>query len=580
MNGPDISPRSVRTALRQLAAERVPAEGPLVDLALVARMLERHGSPDTRPARQWALGQVLSETVETELERLRRRVDPTRAPLDPPPASPGGTIGQRSAGQPDDRHAAIESLRRDFRRDDAILEGCSAVYHLHLRPDLSLSASRLAALVGGRHARTVQRRLALGLALIAERLAALEAIAVAEDRRRRLLAGLPSPAGGRLFGVDSIVARIMAWLADPHGSPALALSGPGGCGKSTIAAAAARCAIERDATMRVGWIGAADRRSEAVAGASVGRAGPSAAGPSRGLGARTAGRGRHAAIERRVAESPPEAWPDHHRGLGSTAVAPLRALRSACAAVGARPGALIVVDGVDDAAGFAAISRRVAKGGGLPRLLITSRLCWGAVPSVETIPVPSLDSGAAAALLRHEGRRRGLPGVAAATDAALAAVTAAAARHPAALIAAAAELRTASMDEVARRFRDGSGRAAAMVDRMWRDAWTSAPAAVRQAAQAVADIERRGAIADAASVAAAAGLSAPDAEVALCAALDLGLLAAADGLGAAFTTPPFLATWLAADRSGDGVDQPAASSSVERRRDGRARVGGAAKSGR
>ncbi|MFN8423906.1 MAG: hypothetical protein U0470_11195 [Anaerolineae bacterium] len=578
MNGPDISPRSVRTALRQLAAERVPAEGPLVDLALVARMLERHGSPDTRPARQWALGQVLSETVETELERLRRRVDPTRAPLDPPPASPGGTIGQRSAGQPDDRHAAIESLRRDFRRDDAILEGCSAVYHLHLRPDLSLSASRLAALVGGRHARTVQRRLALGLALIAERLAALEAIAVAEDRRRRLLAGLPSPAGGRLFGVDSIVARIMAWLADPHGSPALALSGPGGCGKSTIAAAAARCAIERDATMRVGWIGAADRRSEAVAGASVGRAGPSAAGPSRGLGARTAGRGRHAAIERRVAESPPEAWPDHHRGLGSTAVAPLRALRSACAAVGARPGALIVVAGVDDAAGFAAISRRVAKGGGLPRLLITSRLCWGAVPSVETIPVPSLDSGAAAALLRHEGRRRGLPGVAAATDAALAAVTAAAARHPAALIAAAAELRTASMDEVARRFR--------MVPDA-RPRWSIACGATRGPRRR-RPCGRRRRPWPTSSGAAPSPMRLPSRRRpasrptprSLCAALDLGLLAAADGLGAAFTTPPFLATWLAADRSGDGVDQPAASSSVERRRDGRARVGGAAKSGR
>ncbi|MEO8082302.1 MAG: hypothetical protein ABI780_00625 [Ardenticatenales bacterium] len=556
MSDSDISVRAVRTALRQLAAERVPADGPLIDLVLVTRMLERHGGPNSRAARQWALGQVLNESIEADLERLRRRSGAARSAHDGPASTPGappdlGTV---------QRAAAIGMLQSDFSHDDATLEAISAVYHLHLRPDLGLSTTRLAALVAGHHARTVQRRLALGLALVAERLAASETVAVAEDRQRRMLARLPSPAGGRLFGVDQVVARITVWLADPHGAPALVLSGPGGCGKSTIAAAAVRAAIEGETAIRVAWVRATDRTTDRATVRATASGHP----------ART--------LDRRVAEAPPAAWLDS-TGASSTGASSslptaqvvegppdpsLRALRAACSIVGVRPGALVVVDGVDDTAEMARIGRRVAKRDVLPRLLITSRLCWGAVPSVETIAVPPLNPGTALAFLRHEGRRRGLPGVTAAPDTALAEVIEATNGHPGALIVAATELRAASVDQAAWRFRHGVGRPGVLFDQLWRGAWCSAPAQVRRVVESVAGIERLGVTADPRAVAAAAGITPSEAEAALCAALDLGLLAAADGPGAAFTTPPFLATWRARDRLGvvpgnmeDDEDEPA-----------------------
>lgn len=539
-----ITARTLRAALRQLSAERVPPDGPLIDLALVARAVDELGGPAGRAGRQWALGHVLSEAVEAELARLRDRA--------------GATASGAPADRAGDGPAALKRLREDFGHDDPLLEGVSAVYHLFLRPDLGLSTSDLAARVGGRHARTVQRRLGLGLACLAERLRALEAGAQAAQRRQAVLARLPLPAGGRLFGAEGVLRAIERWLdgAGPSdGLPLLVLAGPPGSGKSTVAAAAVRSRLAA-AGARVAWLRPSDRRP-APGDAPATDAPVAFAAPPRPRVAALSDGGPSAHRARPAASSPDapdpgaDAWPagERRRGRSGRGGAAVRAVAAACADLGQRRGTLVVVDGVDDVGEMAAIARFALRLPPGPRLLVTSRLGWGGISTAEVLAMPPLDRGAAVALLRAEGRRRGLHAVAAAPDAALAALVDAAAGHPAALLLAVSELRAAPPDAVAARFRDGTGRPGQLFARLWSGPWLAAPDAVRHAVEAVAALAAGpggGAAAggpDLASVAAATGRPPDDAARALAAAADLGLLADAGAAGG-YRLPVFLAAWL------------------------------------
>ncbi|MBK6767720.1 MAG: ATP-binding protein [Ardenticatenales bacterium] len=538
MSADAITPRAVRIALRQLWSDRTPADGPLADLVLVSRLLDRHGSPVTRSSRQWALGQVLCETVEAELARRRAGGAAEDGPFSEPPTARRGA----------DPSAALERVRLDFSTDDAALEGCSAVYHLYLRPDLGLSTSRLAALVSGRHPRTVQRRLGLGLDIIAHRLRLLEAGAAAEHRRTQLRHRLPSPNGGQLFGVDRIHAQLRTWWADNRHSPVLVLTGPGGSGKSTVAAALLRQLLDAETKAHAAWLRACDRRRRPVPGGAgvIDDAGIVDRPLARPTLREEAPAGRWStAVATEDLRDARAARPDAIASPIGGAAAAGRSVLAAGRALGSTGDALIVVDGVDDAREMWAVARAIARVGAGPRWLITSRLGWGAFQTAQTVPMPALDPTAALALLRHECRRRALYGVAAASDHALDSLVAAAAGHPAAILLAASELRAAPVDTVAERLRAGAGRAGDLYARLWSGAWRAAPPAVRRVVDVVAGLERAGRVADPEAIAAAGGWTGDDLEAALRAGLDLGLLAVGDDERVCFRTPLFLATWRA-----------------------------------
>ncbi len=525
-----ITPRALRAALRQLAVEQAPADSPLAELAIVSRALERLGGPPSRAGRHWALGHLLSETIEAELDRRRGRAAASGA------GAPAGAADGRAAAPA----SALAKLRLDFARDDATLEGWSTVYHLFLRPDLGLSTSGLAAVVGGRHTRTVQRRMGLGLAHLAQQLRALEAGAVAEARRLALVARLPTAAGGRLHGAESVRRAIERWLDEPDGPAVLVVTGPPGSGKSTVVAAAIRPRAEGLGAARLAWLGPSDRRPPAPTAPTAVAAPPRPRVVALRDGGPSASGARTDADERGWGA----AWPDRSaapRRPGRAAAA-ARAVAEACTALGGR-GALVVVDGVDDGREMGTIARRFGRLAAGPRLIVTSRLGWSAFASATVLPMPPLDRAAATALVRHEGRRRGLHGVAAAADHALAAVIDATAGHPAALLLAVSELRAEAPEVVAARFRTGVGRPGRLYERMWSAAWRAAPETVRCAVAAAAQAQAGGR-ADLAAVAAAAGRPADDVALAVAAAADLGLVAAVDDAGGV-QLPVFLSRWLA-----------------------------------
>lgn len=535
MSADIITARAVRVALRQLSTDRTPPESPLADLDLVTRLLERHGSPASRSSRQWALGQVLGEIVEAELARLRATTGapeptPEAGRADAAPSTSGTPAGARRPWRDPDPKAALARLRLDFCADEPALEGCSTVYHLYLRPDLRLSTTRLAGLVAGRHPRTVQRRLGLGLDLITRRLRALEAAAMAQRQRDELRRRLPVPSGGQAVGVERTTALLRAWWSDPGRPAALVLSGPGGSGKSTAAAAFVRRLLDADQVTRAAWLRACDRRPALPA---MREEAPS-------------GRWSMAVVEA-ARDDVPSGRADPCAGRVGRTATTAGAVLAACGALGSGfgDGALVIVDGVDDAREAWAVASAIERLGAGARLLITSRLGWGPFLAAEVVPMPALGAEAALALLRHECRRRALHGVAAASDRTFEGLVTAAAGHPAALLLAAGELRTASIDTVAERLRLGIGRAGDLGERMWAGVWRSAPTSVRQAVDGVAALERAGRVAHPAAIAAATGLACDEAEAAVGAALDLGLLSAGPEGGVSFRTPSFLAIWRA-----------------------------------
>ncbi|MFN2252204.1 MAG: hypothetical protein ACK2UL_09840, partial [Anaerolineae bacterium] len=228
-----IARTDVRDALRHLSRDRTPGRTPLTRLQVVERAVARSGMRPSPGAREYELAQLLAETVEAELERLRR------------------TLRPRPQVDASDFRAA---LQRDFGVGHRELESWSAVYHLYLRPDLNIGLDEMEELLGDRHRRTLQRRLQEGVTALSVHLQTLERSAVAEARRERLAMNLPHGGQSELVGRAREIAVVRALLSADLGRRAVALGGPSGIGKTAVARAAALAEIKDDNVADVIWV--------------------------------------------------------------------------------------------------------------------------------------------------------------------------------------------------------------------------------------------------------------------------------------------------------------------------------------
>lgn len=405
-----ITHAAVRAALRQLAADRTPGDSPLCRLAIVRRSLRRAGYQPTAEACGFEIGRLLTEIVEAELARLRRRA------------------GTRVSGPPPDERAV---LRADFAAGFPELEAWSALYHVYLRPDLGVDLSALAACIDDRHRRTLQRRLRHGVEALAARLRALEHDALSAARDARVRAHLPAPESSRLFGVDGLVNRLAGALIDGGGRPVVALGGAGGIGKTAIARAVAERCLLSGAFDAVVWVDApacgppgviAVFRPETARPREVAAIADRvpAAGAPPAAGVRAESLGRPAGGDRRVAEPPGAAHDlafgarasntvragayqvgdDARNGAaGSSAArrllgfgtdadaAPWLSEDGVAAGAGSR---LVVVDGVDDPALARAVVAAAHGARGATQVLLTGRVGWWRLTGVRVTQVPPL----------------------------------------------------------------------------------------------------------------------------------------------------------------------------------------------
>lgn len=173
-----VTEEAVLSALRHLARGRSPVHSPLAGLEVVRRRLIGAGLVPSIRARHYEVGRLLDELAAVELDRMRRQAGLAwRTPSDGEPAA---------------------RLVADFGQDLPELEAWSALHYLYLAPGYSLTLDDIAALLGGRHRRTLQRRLARGVAALTARLFDLERGALDVQRPDRAAAFNPSATGATL----------------------------------------------------------------------------------------------------------------------------------------------------------------------------------------------------------------------------------------------------------------------------------------------------------------------------------------------------------------------------------------------
>lgn len=421
-----VDPADVRDVLRHLARDRTPRRTPLADLELVRRQLADAGFPATPEAGIYEIGQLMTQLVEGELRQLRARNEV--------PA------GVRETG------SGLGRVLADFRAGDPDLESWSAVYHVYLRPDLRLDLRSLERLLGDRHRRTIQRRLKAGTESLAVRLEALERAAQRATRQERLLTGLPPGSAEPAIGIDALVREVRSRLQRGQGASIVALGGPPGVGKTTVALATVRAMARGSATAEPVWISS----------------------PT-------------------VCETSDDWLLTEVAARCGLAPGPAERLRADLA----RESRVVVLDGLDEIASAARAAEAASRMPSSLVVLLAGRVCWSAVPAVRALPVPPLGRAAALQLLRRELARRGLHEAARASDEQLEPITTASGGIPLLLCAAAGELRLVDARSLARAVAVGSGIFAVLAETMWSRQWWSVEEPARQAAELVIAAEAR-----------------------------------------------------------------------------------------
>jgi len=200
----------------------------------VRQQIEARGPAASPVEVDVALSTVLNTCIEDSLHHHRALVGVA------PPSS-------------QDRTVALDWLRQDFRQGNRELEAWSTLYYRYVRLDLDLQVQDIAAILGIAP-RQVRRRLAHGCRRLAEILSRLEASARVSNRRQWLRLKLPPPMYTSLFGVEQTIARLFNLLCAPGPPHTLALVGPGGIGKTTLAHAVAVRLIDDGQVGNVAWI--------------------------------------------------------------------------------------------------------------------------------------------------------------------------------------------------------------------------------------------------------------------------------------------------------------------------------------
>lgn len=145
--------------------------------------------------------------------------------------------GLSPASPPTAKAEAKAALAQAFSQDNEELEAWSALYFRHFSP-VCLKVHEIVTAVPHSD-RNFARRYRLGLQKLREHLQRQEMAARQQAATAHLCRHLPPPDYARLFGVESLLSRLLIWAAAPDGLPFFSLEGMGGIGKTSIARAAA-----------------------------------------------------------------------------------------------------------------------------------------------------------------------------------------------------------------------------------------------------------------------------------------------------------------------------------------------------
>ncbi|GIK56023.1 MAG: hypothetical protein HND44_03870 [Chloroflexi bacterium] len=155
---------------------------------------------------------------------------------------------------PTTRPAALAVLVQEFSQNSEKLEGWSTLYHRHFSP-VSLRPKEIETAVPHSR-RNVDRRHRQGVDMLWELLYRQEMTAMGRTEMARLCRHLPPPDYAHLFGVETLLNRLLEWAVAAESLPFFSIEGIGGIGKTTIARAAAHQMAKRGGWADVLWVSA------------------------------------------------------------------------------------------------------------------------------------------------------------------------------------------------------------------------------------------------------------------------------------------------------------------------------------
>jgi hypothetical protein len=274
------------------------------------------------------------------------------------------------------------SLSTDFRVNQPALEAWSAVYHRFLAR-FPHPTEKLAELTYF-DPRQMRRRLETGLRYLTEGLQRAEMHAQQRTHTAHLRRYLPPPDFARLFGVETLLEKVLTWFAHAEGPRFVSLEGMGGLGKTALAQHLAHLFSEQLSLAGIVWI---STRQEWMTETGVLKPVPDAA--------RT--------LEEVVTRLAQQLGQEHLAGLPvADKLARLAPLLST------RPY-LIVLDNLETLVDVETLLPALYPLAGATRFLLTSRATLHAYPYVQVLPLPELGRVASQALLENELTRRGQP---------------------------------------------------------------------------------------------------------------------------------------------------------------------------
>ncbi|NDJ84569.1 MAG: ATP-binding protein [Chloroflexi bacterium] len=231
---PALTLADLKSAYEALRQATTVAGNPLVSFVLVQQRLNQPATVRGEAGERQAVFGILLEILAGEFRRIRALYN-----LSAP-----------------DIHAsfdqALDDIQRDGQQSNELLIGYSALYHRYVRADLDLSMKTIADNLF-QDERTLRRRVSTSWNHLLGLFIRMERQARQEDRQRRARLALPNPELTVLSTQQEAVEDVYQRLA--HGVPgSVAIYGPPGIGKSTIALRLSRKLVDHHLVDAVAWV--------------------------------------------------------------------------------------------------------------------------------------------------------------------------------------------------------------------------------------------------------------------------------------------------------------------------------------